>query len=156
MGAPNFGLCNERSPPSFHASCVKDPDENQPFLAATALFSPLAILPSFGFAVTGQSWTRNRTVVMHLSLPPGTGTFQDGFNSFGESAEDALNIWNQHLAHMQFAVDRNSILPPESLDGDTSVSMSNTVYGDAFRRQHAGGNPGRRPRLDHVRDGRHF
>ena len=57
---------------------------------------------------------------------------QDGFNSFGESAEDALNIWNQHLAHMQFAVRRNSVLPPQSFDGDTSVSMSNTVYGDPF------------------------
>ncbi|HEV2841878.1 MAG TPA: matrixin family metalloprotease [Chthoniobacterales bacterium] len=105
---------------------------NRPFLAATALFLLASVLPSFGFIVTGQSWTRNRTVVMHLSLPPGSGTFQDGFNSLGESAEDALNIWNQHLAHMHFGVDRNSILPPESLDGDTSVFMSNTVYGDPF------------------------
>ena len=104
----------------------------KPFLSFTALLFPLAILPSFGFVLTGESWTRNRTALMHLSLPPGTGTFQDGFNSFGESAEDALNIWNQHLAHMQFAVRRNSVLPPQSFDGDTSVSMSNTVYGDPF------------------------
>lgn len=104
----------------------------KPFLTFTALLLLLATLPSFGYVVTGQSWTRNRTVVMHLSLPPGTGTFQDGFSSFGESAEDALNIWNQHLAHMQFTVVRNSILPPQSFDGDTSVSMSDTIYGDPF------------------------
>lgn len=106
--------------------------KNRFFLPAIALFLLASVLPSFGFILTGQSWTRNRTVVMHLSLPPGTGTFQDGFTSLGQSAEDALNIWNQHLAHMQFAVDRNSILPPESLDGDTSVFMSNTVYGMPF------------------------
>lgn len=104
----------------------------KPFLTFTALLLLLGILPTFGYVVTGYSWTRNRTVVMHLSLPPGTGTFQDGFNSFGESAEDALNIWNQHLAHMQFTVVRNSILPPRSFDGDTSVSMSDTIYGEAF------------------------
>ncbi|HWM23904.1 MAG TPA: matrixin family metalloprotease [Chthoniobacterales bacterium] len=104
----------------------------KPFLTFTALLLPFAILPSFGYVVTGQSWTRNRTVVMHLSLPPGAENFQDGFNSFGESAEDALNIWNQHLAHMRFTVVRNSILPPRSFDGDTSVSMSDTIYGDPF------------------------
>ena len=104
----------------------------KPFLTFTALLLLLAILPSFGYVVTGHSWNRNRTVVMHLSLPPGAGTFQDGFHSFGESAEDALNIWNQHLAHMQFTVVRNSILPPRSFDGDTSVSISDTIYGDPF------------------------
>lgn len=102
------------------------------FLAVALLSFLVAAGPSWGFVVTGHSWTRNRTVVMHLSLPPGTGTFQDGFSSLNESAEDALNIWNQHLAHMQFSVVRNSILPPQSFDGDTSVSMSDTIYGEPF------------------------
>lgn len=106
--------------------------KNRPLLAAIALSLLFSAVPSFGYTVLGGSWTRNRTVVMHLSLPPGSGTLQDGFNSLGESAEDALNIWNQHLAHMRFAVDRNSILPPEDRDGDTSVFMSDTVYGMAF------------------------
>lgn len=70
---------------------------------------------------------------MHLSLPPvPRQPFQDGFPNLNASAEDALNIWNQYLVHMQFAVDRNSILPPSGDDGNTSVSMSNTVYGDSF------------------------
>jgi hypothetical protein len=79
------------------------------------------------------AWTTNRTVLVHLSLPTGArAPFQDGFTSFNASAEDALNIWNQYLVHMHFAVDRNSILPPSGSDGNTSLSMSNTVYGDAF------------------------
>ena len=81
--------------------------------------------------VTPIEWNKNRTVLMHLSLPTG-GSFIDGSASFNAIAETALNIWNQNLVHMQFAVDRNSILPPNGNDGNTSVSMSNTVYGDSF------------------------
>lgn len=78
------------------------------------------------------AWTKNRTVLMHLSLPPGGGPFQDGFGSLGDSAEDALNIWNQYLVHLKFAVDRNSILPPSADDDNMSVLLSNTVFGEAF------------------------
>jgi hypothetical protein len=76
-------------------------------------------------------WNKNRTVLMHLSLPAG-GPFLDGSASFNAIAESALNIWNQKLVHMQFAVDRNSILPPDGNDANTSVIMSNTFYGKTF------------------------
>jgi uncharacterized protein (DUF2141 family) len=78
------------------------------------------------------AWTKNRTVVMHLSLPQGRTVFSDGSTSYDAIATDALNIWNQYLIHMQFAVDHNSILPPSGTDANTSVLMSDTVYGDAF------------------------
>jgi Matrixin len=90
------------------------------------------LLRCWGYALEDASWTKNRTVLMHLSLPQSGGPFSDGSASFNASAEDALNIWNQYLVHMQFAVDRDSILPPSNIDGNTSVMMSNTVYGDAF------------------------
>ncbi len=89
-------------------------------------------LRCWGYSLENFFWTKNRTALMHLSLPQDGGPFTDGSASFNASAEDALNIWNQYLAHMQFAVDRNSILPPSGTDGNTSVVMSNTVYGDAF------------------------
>lgn len=76
-------------------------------------------------------WNKNRTVLMHLSLPTG-GPFEDGSASFNAIAETALSIWNQNLVHMKFAVDRNSILPPADIDGNTSVLMSTTIYGEAF------------------------
>jgi hypothetical protein len=79
------------------------------------------------------AWTKNRTVLVHLSLPPNTqGPYQDGSRDLNASAEDAMNIWNQYLVHMKFAVDRGSILPPSGTDGNTSMSMSNTVYGETF------------------------
>ena len=76
-------------------------------------------------------WNKNRTVLMHLSLPAG-GPLSDGSPSLNAVAEDALNIWNQFLVHMKFAVDRNSILPPSADDANTSVQMSSTVYGEKF------------------------
>jgi hypothetical protein len=85
-----------------------------------------------GYVLENVSWTKNRTVLMHLSLPTNRTTFFDGSPSFNAIAEDALNIWNQYLVHMQFAVDRNSILPPSGTDGNTSVLMSDKIYGDTF------------------------
>src|SRR3954453_4045509 len=76
-------------------------------------------------------WNKNRTVLMHLSLPAG-GPMSDGSPSLNAVAEDALNTWNQFLVHMKFAVDRNSILPPSADDANVSVQMSNTLYGKSF------------------------
>ncbi|MGI8480942.1 MAG: matrixin family metalloprotease [Chthoniobacterales bacterium] len=99
------------------------------FVALSLLGSHAALL---GFALNGDTWTRNRTVVMHLSLPAWNTPLIDGFKNFGESAADALRIWNQYLAHMQFAVDQNSILIPSGTDADTSVFFSNKIYGETF------------------------
>jgi hypothetical protein len=76
-------------------------------------------------------WAKNRTVLMHLSIIGGTN-FSDGSASFNAIAEEALNIWNQNLVHMKFVVNRNSILPPSATDGNTSVTKSDTIYGDTF------------------------
>ena len=93
-----------------------------------------AIPPSrcWGYALESASWTKNRTVLMHLSLPKDRTNFTDGSTSYDAVATDALNIWNGYLVHMHFAIDHNSILPPSGTDGNTSVIMSNTIYGDAF------------------------
>jgi hypothetical protein len=77
-------------------------------------------------------WNKNRTVLMHLSLPKTGGPLSDGFATFNDSAEDALKIWNQYLVHVQFAADKNSILPPSGVDANTSVTMASTFYGEKF------------------------
>ena len=85
----------------------------------------------FGDNGVPLEWNKNRTVLMHLSLPAG-GPLSDGSPSLNAVAEDALNVWNQFLGHMKFAVDRNSILPPSADDANTSVLMSATLYGKTF------------------------
>ena len=96
------------------------------------LFVVCLALPCRGWDLEGYSWNRNRTVLMHLSLPAPPNPLIDGSPSFNAVAEEALNIWNQHLIHMKFAANRGSILPAASGDGNTSVTMSNTVYGSGF------------------------
>jgi hypothetical protein len=76
-------------------------------------------------------WNKNRTVLMHLSLPD-IGPLSDGFATLNDVAEDALKTWNQYLVHMHFAVDKNSILPASGSDGNTSVIMTHTFYGEQF------------------------
>jgi Matrixin len=105
------------------------------YTLSIALFASVAFLasPAPGFDLEGYSWNRNRTVLMHLSLPPGPPEgYTDGSPSLNASAEAALNLWNQHLNHMKFAVKPGSILPPDGTDANTSVSMSNTIYGETF------------------------
>jgi hypothetical protein len=89
--------------------------------------------PTRAYLLENVSWNKNRTVLMHLSLPPGPpGGYIDGSPSLNASAEDALNIWNSVLVHMKFAVNRGSILTPSDTDANTSVTMANSVYGEPF------------------------
>lgn len=86
----------------------------------------------FGYVLEGQTWPQNSKVVMQLSLGNSSGTLIDGFTSFGQSAEDALALWNQNLLRFQFAIVRDSTVAPRSGDRLNSVFFSNTVFGDAF------------------------
>ncbi len=93
-----------------------------------ALFSAQSAL---GFALENLSWTRNRTVVMQLSLNM-SGPLSDGSSSFNQVALDALNIWNPYLAHLHFAAKTNSPVPANGDDEEMSVFFSSNVFGDGF------------------------
>ena len=129
---PDFGLWKATRHGSFHARRVEDPRVKTKLSTALFAFAAFAVLPCFGYSLEGYSWNRNRTVLVHLSLPQSGGSYTDGSATLNASAEDALNTWNQYLVHMQFAVDRNSILPPSGDDGNTSVTMASSVYGESF------------------------
>ncbi|HSH39434.1 MAG TPA: matrixin family metalloprotease [Chthoniobacterales bacterium] len=103
------------------------------FLLTLLALLVCAASQSFAFKISGERWTRNRSVMMHLSL----GEFQplqDGFTSFNDSAADALATWNQHLVHMKFRWLLGSTLPQSKTDADNSVFFSSNVYGDSFGR----------------------
>jgi hypothetical protein len=86
---------------------------------------------SFGFVLENLSWTRNRTVVMQLSLNM-PRTLIDGSTSFNQVALNALNIWKPYLVHLRFSSKTNSPVPPVGDDEEMSVFFSNTVFGDTF------------------------
>ena len=69
---------------------------------------------------------------MQLSLGTGTRTLRDGFTSFNDSAIDALNTWNPHLAHLQFSWVKNSPVTAVEGDDEMSVVFDNKVFGSNF------------------------
>ncbi len=85
----------------------------------------------FGYALEGESWTLDRTVVMQLSLGAPRALL-DGFASFNESAQDALNVWNPYLAHLHLTAVPASPVTATSGDDEMSVLFSSTVFGDRF------------------------
>lgn len=83
------------------------------------------------FVLEGQSWTRDRTVVVQLSFT-NPHPLIDGSTSFNQVAVSALNIWNQYLAHLHLTYVNNSPVPPSDTDDEMSASFSSTVFGDDF------------------------
>ena len=80
---------------------------------------------------TGQRWTLNRTVPMHLRLG-GAVQLTDGSTSYNQVAQNVIATWNQYLVHLKLSGITNSPLPNSNRDLDTSVFFSNTIYGESF------------------------
>src|SRR5919199_292591 len=99
-----------------------------PLCAGVALLA-LGSAHLFAYALLQETWTKNRTVVMQISVGDTVGS--DGI-SYQQSCVNALNEWNQVLVHMQFAAVQNSPVEPVSGDGDNSVFFDDTVFGEAF------------------------
>lgn len=100
-------------------------------LAIIAIAVGLAPLLARAFYLEGQSWTRNRTVHLQLSLG-GARALSDGFQSFNDSALDALQSWNQYLAHVQLTGVVNSPVTPSETDDEMSVFFSGSMFGSKF------------------------
>jgi len=78
------------------------------------------------------AWVLDRTVVMQVSLGTENRILRDGFTSFNDSAIDALKVWNQHLAHLQFSWIENSPVTPAQGDDEMSVFFDTKVFGMNF------------------------
>lgn len=101
-------------------------------------FLPLAIVVGLFCAHSGRafilenvSWTRDRTVVMQLSLGPPRALL-DGSATFDQVALSALNIWNQYLVHLRLTAIAHSPVPAMENDDEMSVLFSSTVFGKTF------------------------
>jgi hypothetical protein len=94
----------------------------------------LGCASAHAYVLEGQSWTRDRTVQMQLSLNlPYNPSGADGLTTWNLSARDALlNVWNPYLVHLQFSVVMNSPVPPSDSDDEMSALFSDTVFGQKF------------------------
>jgi matrixin len=86
---------------------------------------------SKGYVLENISWTRDRNVVMQLSLNR-PRPLMDGSTSFNQVALSALNIWNQYLVHLHLSVKVNSPVPPADNDEEMSVFFSDTAFGESL------------------------
>src|SRR5437763_14945411 len=68
---------------------------------------------------------------MQLSLI-GSRQLSDGFTSFNQSAQDALNVWSPYLAHMRCAGVSNSPIVPNENDEQMSVFFASNYFGQTF------------------------
>jgi len=84
------------------------------------------------YVLENLSWTRDRTVVMQLSLGAGSFTLMDGSRSFNQVAQSALAIWNPNLLHLKFSSVANSPVPNDGDDDEMSVFFSNNIFGETF------------------------
>lgn len=101
------------------------------FQALFLSLSLFCIQPLFGYVLEGESWTLDRTVVMQLSFVR-SQPLKDGFASFNASAKDALDTWNSHLDHLDFASVLASPVTPVGDDDEMSAFFSYTVFGENF------------------------
>lgn len=94
----------------------------------------ISSVSSNAYVLEGQSWTRNRTVQIQLSLSlPYNPSGSDGLRSWNQSARDALlNVWNPLLAHLQLAVIMNSPVPPAEDDDEMSALFSDSAFREKF------------------------
>jgi hypothetical protein len=99
---------------------------------------PLALIAGLFLAATTRgyvleqvSWTRNRTVVMQLSLGH-PRPLMDGSTSFDQVAINALNIWNQYLVHLHLTAKTNSPVPPNGDDEEMSVFFADNAFGESL------------------------
>jgi WD40 repeat protein len=98
------------------------------FVALLALFG--GAREAWAFALNGYHWPDGTAVEIHLQLGSSPTPLQDGSASWDASAADALAIWNQYLAPIQFV--QNASVPQGGHDGANSAFFSTTIYGETF------------------------
>src|SRR5690349_20687455 len=84
------------------------------------------------YVLEGQSWTLDRTVVMQMSLNAPHSPFLDGSSSFDEVAQDAINIWNLYLPHLDCTAVLASPVDATTGDDEMSALFDSTIFGEKF------------------------
>ncbi len=89
------------------------------------------IAPARAYAPIGRVWAAG-DIVMHLQLGTPGAILSDGFATWGDVAESALNDWNAQITRNRFTVIRNSTAARAQGNRLNNVFFDSTVYGDAW------------------------
>ncbi|MES2696559.1 MAG: immunoglobulin domain-containing protein [Verrucomicrobiota bacterium] len=97
-----------------------------------AFLCGLLLVPTArAYSVSPTRWTTS-TATMHLQLGANASPLSDGFASWDASAEDALSVWNSHLANFRFVAVRNSTATRARGNRINNVAFAPDVYGQAW------------------------
>lgn len=108
------------------------------FMRALLLGMAAVVAVVAGLSPAAHAYTLNdtrwytSTVTMQLQLGAAPSPLLDGSTSWGESAEDALAIWNQHISATRFNVVRDSTATKAGGNRQNNVFFSDNIYGDAW------------------------
>ena len=99
--------------------------------ALVAVLCCCSILPAGAFSLTGTRWTTG-TATLHLQLGPAPAPLSDGAASWGVVAEDAIALWNSHLANFRFTVVTDSTAVRAQGNRISNVHFAGDIYGQAW------------------------
>src|SRR5438046_6320633 len=79
------------------------------------------------YVFTGAQWS-TATTTMQLQLGSNSGSLLDGFTSWNEAAEDALNVWNNNIAALHLNAVRDSTAARVEGNRINNVFFSADIY----------------------------
>ena len=88
--------------------------------------------PAGGYWQSGQRWSADRSIVMHLQLGTSSAALIDGSPDWNTVTEGALGTWNPFLNRVSFRVVRDSTAAQAFRNNTNNVTWGDDVYGDSF------------------------
>jgi hypothetical protein len=86
-----------------------------------------------GYALENGTWPGS-TIPVVVEIGPPSLTLQDGSLTYNSVVENAMALWNEQLANIQFTWEEAPPAPANNGDGKTTVTLEDTDHGHTFGR----------------------
>ena len=101
--------------------------------AALAVILVGAAQQLLGYALENETWP-GPTIPVVVEMVPPSFTLQDGSLTYNAVVENAMALWNEQLADIQFTWTEAPPGPANNGDGQTTVTLEDTDHGQSFGR----------------------
>ena len=101
--------------------------------AALAVILVGAAQQLLGYALENETWP-GPTIPVVVEMVPPSFTLQDGSLTYNAVVENAMALWNEQLADIQFTWTEAPPAPANNGDGQTTVTLEDTDHGQSFGR----------------------
>ena len=101
--------------------------------AALAVILVGAAQQLLGYALENETWP-GPTIPVVVEMVPPSFTLQDGSLTYNAVVENAMALWNEQVANIQFTWTEAPPAPANNGDGMTTVTLEDTDHGQSFGR----------------------